>query len=83
VVGYQRYGRSYFLHLHLTLKMEAARSFETLVSEHIITRRNKPEDLDVDLQHCGISYPMSYILLPYVVTRIVKVLTTYPNYSCL
>jgi len=38
VVGYQRFGRICCLELHVTLKMEAAWSSETLVSYHIISR---------------------------------------------
>jgi hypothetical protein len=35
--------------IHFTLKMEAARSTETLVCCHITTRRHDPEDLNVNL----------------------------------
>jgi hypothetical protein len=35
--------------VHFTLKMEAARSSETLVSYHITTRRQDSEDLDLNL----------------------------------
>jgi len=41
VVGYQRF---------ITLKMEAARSFETLVSYSITAWRHKPEDNDVSIK---------------------------------
>jgi len=42
---------------HFTLKMEAARSFETLVSYHITTRRHNPQDNDFKPQ---ISYHLAF-----------------------
>jgi hypothetical protein len=36
---------------NFTLKMEAAKSFQTLVSNHIITRRHNSDDVDLDLHH--------------------------------
>jgi hypothetical protein len=37
--------------IHFTLKMEAARSSETLVFYHITTLRYNPEDLESNLYH--------------------------------
>jgi len=50
VVGYQRFRGSCCLHLlYFTLKMEAARSSETMVSYHNTTRRHSPEELETFL----------------------------------
>jgi hypothetical protein len=49
VVGYQRLRGPYCLHFRYILKVEAARSYHTLVSYHIITRCHIPEDLDLNL----------------------------------
>jgi hypothetical protein len=47
-VGCQSFRGSYCLHLHFTLKMEAARPSETLVSFRNTTRLQDPEGLDLD-----------------------------------
>jgi len=47
--GHQRFRGFCCLHLHFTLKMEAVRTSETLVSYHYATRRQNPEDLYLKL----------------------------------
>jgi hypothetical protein len=44
---YQRFGGPCCIHLQGEVKMEAAKSSETLVSYHTITWRHKPEDHDL------------------------------------
>jgi hypothetical protein len=46
VVGYRRFERPCCLHLHFTLKMEAARTSETSVSYRKTTQRHNPEELE-------------------------------------
>jgi len=49
VVGYQHYEGPYCLHLHFTLKIEAAWSSETLVSCHVTACHHNPEDHDLNV----------------------------------
>jgi len=51
VVGYQCFGGLCCLHLHFTLKMEAARSSEMLVFYHIITQHHNSEDHNTNFHH--------------------------------
>jgi hypothetical protein len=59
--------------LHFTLKMEAGRSFETLISYHRTTRRHNPEDLDLNLPRrekpeCRY-FPTAVRLMPFIALR--------------
>jgi hypothetical protein len=47
LLGKQRIGGPFCLHLHFTLKMEAARLSETLVSYYMTTQYHNPEDIDM------------------------------------
>jgi len=47
VTGYQCFGGSCYFHLHFTLKMEAVKSSDTLVSHRNAICRHNPEDLDL------------------------------------
>jgi hypothetical protein len=46
VVGYKLFRGPGYPHLQREVKMEAARTFETVVSYHKTTRRHNPEDID-------------------------------------
>jgi len=48
-VGYQCFRVPCCLHLHFTLKMEAAQSAEMLVTYHIMTQCHNPEDSNLIL----------------------------------
>jgi len=50
-VGYQRFGEPCCLHLLFTLKIQAARFSETLVSYRKTLRCHKTEDLDLNFHH--------------------------------
>jgi hypothetical protein len=62
LVVYQYFRGPYFLYLYFTLKTEAARSPETMVSYNNITRHHSPEDLDQ-------SWPVQSIITAYIFKR--------------
>jgi hypothetical protein len=74
VVKYQRFGRPYCLHVHITLKMGAARPSETLVSYHKTTWCHKPEDLDLSLFKT-----LNFFMRKEEVARTSETLATYHN----
>jgi len=49
VAGNQCFTGSCCLHLHFTLKVEAARSSEMLISYHITRKNHNPEDYDLNI----------------------------------
>jgi len=49
-------------HSHFLLKREAIRSSETLVPNHNTTRRQNPEDRDLNLHSCKVKVSMSLCL---------------------
>jgi hypothetical protein len=57
----------------LTLKMEAARSFETFVSYHIATWLHNPEDLDLNLRRRErLKFCVIYVLYSMTQLRILR-----------